>query len=413
MTEPRRWFVGVDWASKAHLVCVHDDQGCAVGKQEFAHGGAGLAEMAQWLLATTQAEPGAIHVAIEVTHGPVVETLLERGLNVYAINPKQLDRFRDRFTLAGAKDDSRDAEVLASSLRTDAHCFRQLTPIDPVVVELREWSRIIEDLTRERTRLTNQLRDQLWRYFPALIDLADDFGAPWFLELWELVPTPARAVHIRETTLARLLKQHRIRRFDAAQVLATLRQPPVTVRAGTVEAATGHIATLVVRLRVLNRQIKEAEHQLDRLTARLASEPASGQLGEQHDVTILGSCPGIGRRLTATLLTEASDALQRRDYHALRCLSGIAPVTKRSGNSCRVVRRWACHQRLREAVYHWSRVAANTDPVSRRKYQALRQRGHSHGRALRSVGDRLLKVACTMLLNRTLFDPSAAVEKCA
>jgi hypothetical protein len=48
-------------------------------------------------------------------HGPIVETLLERGFNVYSINPKQLDRFRDRFSPAGAKDDSREAEVLVTS----------------------------------------------------------------------------------------------------------------------------------------------------------------------------------------------------------------------------------------------------------------------------------------------------------
>jgi hypothetical protein len=54
--------------------------------------------MAAWLTSVTGADPSAIHVAIEVPHGPVVETLLERGFNVYAINPKQLDRFRDRFS---------------------------------------------------------------------------------------------------------------------------------------------------------------------------------------------------------------------------------------------------------------------------------------------------------------------------
>ena len=34
---------------------------------------------------------------------------MERGLAVHAINPKQLDRFRDRISPAGAKDDRRDA----------------------------------------------------------------------------------------------------------------------------------------------------------------------------------------------------------------------------------------------------------------------------------------------------------------
>ena len=96
----------------------------------------------------------------------MVETLIERGFEVHAINPKQMDRFRDRFTLAGAKDDSRDAEVMASALRTDPRCFRLLAVADPVVIELREWSRIAEDLGAERNRLTNRMREQLWRYFP-------------------------------------------------------------------------------------------------------------------------------------------------------------------------------------------------------------------------------------------------------
>ena len=81
-----------------------------------------------------------------------------------AINPKQMDRFRDRFTLAGAKDDSRDAEVMASALRTDPHCLRLLAALDPTVIELLEWSRIASELGTERNRLTNRLREQLWRY---------------------------------------------------------------------------------------------------------------------------------------------------------------------------------------------------------------------------------------------------------
>ena len=92
------------------------------------------------------------------------ESLLEHGFAVHSINPKQLDRFRDRFSPAGAKDDRRDARVLASALRTDPHCLRRLEPTDPAIVELREWSRLSEELTRERVRLANRMRQQLWRY---------------------------------------------------------------------------------------------------------------------------------------------------------------------------------------------------------------------------------------------------------
>jgi len=410
MTE-ERWYVGVDWASESHHVFLTNGEGRKIGEKVFKHSGEGLAEMATWLLATSHAgSPHQIHVAIEVPHGPVVETLMERSFKVHAINPKQMDRFRDRFTLAGAKDDSRDAEVMASALRTDARCFRLLAKLDPTVIELREWSRIGEDLSAERNRLTNRMREQLWRYFPAMLDLESDLGAAWLLDLWELAPTPGKAARIREATVAKLLKRNRIRRFDAAHVLGVLRKPPLQIAAGTVEAASAHIAGLIERIRLVDQQLKQAHRQIDVLTAKLIPEAETAPT-KQHDVEILASMPGVGRIVLATLFAEAWDVLQRRDYAALRSLAGVAPVTKRSGKSCIVVRRQACHNRLANAMYHWARVAVQHDPRSRSKYAALRGRGHSHGRALRSVADRLLNVACAMLKNRTLFNPLAAAQE--
>ncbi len=113
-----------------------------------------------------------------------------------------------------------------------------------------------------------------------------------------------------------------------------------------------------------------------------------------------------GRIVLAALLAEAPKPLRDRDYHALRSLSGVAPVTRSSGKHRVVVMRKACHVRLRTAVYHWGRVAIQHDPVSRDRYAVLRARGHGHGRALRSVADRLLGVACAMLQSQTLYDPN-------
>jgi hypothetical protein len=85
----------------------------------------------------------------------IVEALLERAFNVYSINPKQFDRFRDRFMATGAKDDSRGADVLADSIRTDMGTFRMLTVAEPLIVEVREWSRIDEEL-KVRARPAHQ-----------------------------------------------------------------------------------------------------------------------------------------------------------------------------------------------------------------------------------------------------------------
>jgi hypothetical protein len=106
--------------------------------------------------------------------------------------------------------------------------------------------------------------------------------------------------------------------------------------------------------------------------------------------------------------SKAWDALQRRDYHALRALCGVAPITKRSGKSRIVIRRLACHPRLRNAAYHRACVAIQYDDKSWAKYDARRGRGRSHARARRSVADHLLAVACAMLKNGTLFDHSLA-----
>ena len=416
MADDLGWFVGVDWASETHQVALLDARGTVIGERAFPHGGGGLGALCDWLLAMTGAPAAAIAVAIEVPHGPVVETLLERGFPVHAINPKQLDRFRDRFTVAGAKDDRLDSRVLGDSLRTDRHCFRPLRLADPTVVELREWSRMAEDLQQERTRLGNRVREQLWRYYPQMIELTDDVAADWFLDLWALVPTPAKAAKVHKETIARFLTAHRIRRIDAEEARHILRQTPISVAGGTTEAATAHIRTVAVRLKVVNRQLKEAHRQLDTLCARLAgSEDAEpGQRQEQRDATILRTLPGVGRIVLATLLAEAWEPLRQRDYHALRTLCGVAPVTKRSGKRCVVIMRQACHMRLRTTVYHWSRTAIQHDELCRRRYAELRKRGHSHGRALRTVADRLLAVACAMLRTHTAFDPAhAAAHKVA
>ena len=183
------WFVGVDWGSEAHQVCIIDGEGSVRGERSFTHTGSGLAEMAAWLLAQARAAADVIGVAIEVPHGPVVEALMEHGFVVHSLNPKQLDRFRDRFSPAGAKDDRRDARVLADALRTDRRFFRRLDPVDPEVVELREWTRIADDLTAERTRLVNRVRQQLWRYYPQVLAVEGDLAKAWLLELWQLAGT--------------------------------------------------------------------------------------------------------------------------------------------------------------------------------------------------------------------------------
>jgi hypothetical protein len=321
-------FVGIDWASTEHQVCL-TGTGDPI-QRKFAHDAGGIGAMVDWLCAQAE-QPNHVAVAIETPHGPIVEELMDRGIAVFAIIPKQLDRFRDRFSPAGAKDDRRDALVLASSLRTDRHCFRRVEALDPAVVELRGWSRIAEELKGERIRLANRVRQQLWRYYPQSLDLTDDIGADWVLALWAKAPTPADARRLTEKKVARVLAAHRIRRIAAADALAILQRPALTIAPGTIEAARAHITATAERLNLVNRQIKDVTRRLDALVEQLAGpETEPGQEAEQRDAAILRSLPGVGRIVLATLLAEAHQAIQGRDYHALRTLTGVAPVTNQA-----------------------------------------------------------------------------------
>lgn len=402
--------VGIDWASESHQICILDKDGNRT-EHPVPHTSAGLMALATELAALNPEDPGRVAVAIEVPRGPVVDTLLERGLHVFALNPQQLDRFRDRHTVAGAKDDRRDAFVLADSLRTDRPAFRRVQLDDPLIVELRELSRLDDDLREELSRLSNRLRAQLHRFCPETLALCPAADEPWFWALLDRAFPPPRPKPLSIKAVTAVLKVHQIRRLTVDTVHAALQVPPLRVAPGTIEAACTHIALLLPRLRLVHDQRhRTVGARIEKLLAELAKEDGEGK---HRDVTILRSLPGVGRLVAATVLAEASRPLAERDYQTLRAQAGSAPVTRQSGKKATVSMRLACNRRLRNAVYHWARVSVQVDPRCREHYDRLRQGGHAHARALRGVVDRSIGVLVAMLITRTLYDPERRYPKAA
>src|SRR5678815_1052156 len=214
---PYEWFVGIDWGSQQHQVCVLDRDRRRVGERSVDHDGASLARLAAWLWTVSAGQPQRVAVAIEVPRGAIVEGLLERGFHVFANNPKQLDRFRDRHSVAGAKDDRRDAFVLADSLRTDQPSFRRLQLDEPQLLLLRELSRAEETLLEEFRRSANRLRDQLHRFYPQMLHLCSGADESWLWDLIDLAPTPAHAALLSKEQIQSCLKAHRLRRVKTTE----------------------------------------------------------------------------------------------------------------------------------------------------------------------------------------------------
>lgn len=401
------WYVGIDWGSESHAVCVVDAAGHRREERCVDHTADAVQACLEWIMKFTGATPAQIAIAIETPRGALVDACLARGLLAFAVNPKKLDRFRDRHTVAGAKDDRRDAWVLADSLRTDPAAFQHVRSEDPIVVQLRELSRAEEDLDAEFRRLANQLRSQVHRLVPEVLALCPGADEPWFWALLKVAPTPAAQRRLTRARVDHLLRAHRIRRWRGADVVARLQAPLFPHAPGVVEATEAQIHLILPRLEVVHTQQLACGRQLEQLLQQLRDRPREAdQRGEHRDIAILESLPGVGRKVAVTMLAEAAEPLAQRNYDRLRAHLGTAPVTTASGKRRLVSMRRACNRRLRWAAYHWGRASVQHDAPSAAYYRDLRARGHRHGRALRSVVDRWLRILIAMLRQNTLYDAS-------
>jgi transposase len=191
--------------------------------------------------------------------------------------------------------------------------------------------------------------------------------------------------------------------------MTALRVPPLTLAPGSVSAASEHALLLLPRLRLVRQQrldiAARIEVVLDQLTDSGSETNEQGRAqSEPTDVAILRSLPGVGRVMAATLLAEASQAIADRDDGSLRSYAGVAPVTRPSGSKKIVLMRRGCNHRLRNAFYHWSRVATIGDGRSRTHDAKLRGKGQSHGTAVRTIAARWLTVLMARWRARQLFD---------
>lgn len=89
---------------------------------------------------------------------------------------------------------------------------------------------------------------------------------------WRLLRPPRRPA--ATANHGQLLRQHRIRRLSAQDVLVGLRAPALRVAPRVVEAATEHIALLLPRLRLAHTQPQRCGARLEALLDKLAAVEA-------------------------------------------------------------------------------------------------------------------------------------------
>jgi transposase len=387
---------GIDWSDTSHSFCILDEAGEELDSFEISHGQDGF-EAAHTRIAR-HAGPDDVRVAIETKDSLLVDFLSELGYTLYFLNPRQTDRFRDRHRMSHSRSDSFDAYVLADAVRTDAHLFNALSPLDERSLHLRVLTRTREGVVNRKVAVQNEITAYLKRYFPVALKLfggIDNLEAISFLLQY---PTYEQARSVSQTRIASILgkgagvsKAIAIR--HAKQAHSKLRQPQMRPSAGVACAYPLAVKSLL-------RQLQSILEEMGALEQDIAKS-----YQEHPNKDLIDSLPGVAETLGPVIAAELGTQIARfSEIKTLKAFGGSSPVTQQSGKFRVVHFRRACNNHLRRALHLASLGAIRKAGWARELYDRLRANGKSFGRALRAVADQLLEMLYMILTRRKPYD---------
>ncbi|HYB72698.1 MAG TPA: IS110 family transposase [Candidatus Sulfotelmatobacter sp.] len=387
-----RYYIGVDWGHTEHAVVVLDDAGAEVLRRRVPHTAEGLADFGRWL-DEQRAAGGELWAALERPDGRLVDFLLDHGGVVYPVNPKALDRARDRFRPSASKSDPFDAEVLAAFLRTDHAHLRALRPSSEPAQELKLLTRDADRLVRQQTRLVNQLTVTLKEYYPKPLELFDDLTTQRARAFLAAYPTPDALRALTPKQWQRFARAHRWTAAEAAARWPLLQQPQLPVPAHVVRAKARLLRVLLAQLDATLAGVAAYRKAVE---AFFAAWPAA---------EVPRTLPAARGTVVPTLWAALGDAPGRWvSWQHLQAHGGAVPVTRRSGKQLLVGFRFACDKRLRAALHQYALVSLQHSEWARAYYDRQRAGGHRHNHALRALGAKWLKILFVMWRDHVPYD---------
>lgn len=394
-------FVGDDWAEDHHDVELMDRVGHTLAKARLPEGLVGIARLHALIgeQLGENAEEVEVLVGIETDRGPWVAALTAAGYTVYAVNPLQAARYRERHGVSGAKSDAADAHILADMVRTDAHQLRSVAADSSAAEAVKVVARTHKTLIWERTRHTLRLRHALREYFPAALQAFDDLDAPDALELLGRAPDPASAAKLTRSQIRAAFQRARRRDIDikTTRIQAALRGEQLARDPVITSAYAATTRSAVAVLTVLTEQIEALQGQVEE------------HFGRHPDAEIVLSQPGMGPLLGARVLAEFGDAPGRyADAKARKNYAGTSPITRQSGKRKVALARYVHNDRLIDALISQAQSALQASPGARAYYDKQRGRGLDHYPALRQLANRLVGILHGCLKTRTHYNEATA-----
>lgn len=399
-------FIGNDWAEAHHDVELEDLEGRCLARRRLPEGIAGLSTL-HALIADHLGEdgdPAEVMIGIETDRGPWVQALVAAGYTVYAVNPLQVARYRERHGVSGAKSDPGDAHVLAELVRLDREHHRPIAGDSALAEQIKILARSHQNMIWARQRQSNSLRSMLREYYPAaLVAFGEDLAGRDALAVLAIAPDPeaGRRLSISKIT-ATLRRAGRQRNLPATatRIQDALRTEHLTAHPGVMDAYAAATGALVAVLTTLCAQ------------EQVLAEAVEAGFGQHPDAEIYRSQPGLGPVLGARVLAEFGDDPARyADAKARKNYAGTSPITRASGTKRVVLARHVRNRRLADALYQQAFCALTSSPGARAYYDAHRTRGATHHQALRALGNRLVGILHGCLSHHRSYDESIAWPK--
>jgi transposase len=394
-------FIGDDWAEDHHDVEIQDDQGRRLVKARLPEGVAGISRLHELIaqVGGETAAPEEVKIGIETDRGPWVTALVSAGYTVFAVNPRQVARYRERHAMSGAKSDAGDAHVLADMVRTDAHQLRPVAGDSARAEGIKLLARAHQTLIWERQRHLLRLRAALRDFFPAALEAFDDLSGADALELLERAPDPTSAAKLSRTRIAAALRRAHRRHAAtrAEQVYAALHTDQLALPAELVAAYAALVRAACPVISAFNTQIAELQRQVTTL------------FDQHQDAVIYRSQPGLGEILGARVLGEFGDDPERfPGARARKNYAGNSPITRASGKKRTVTARRVRNNRIADPLHQQAFSTLTCSPGARAYYDTLRARGVGHHAALRQLSNRLVGILHGCLASRTPYDEDKA-----
>ena len=391
--------IGLDWADKKHDVCV---QAVASGRRKTYQIKHQAEKIDEWAQSLYRGYGGPIAVALELSKGPIVNALQKYDFFViFPIDPTTLAHYRKTFTPSGAKDDPTDAELALELLLYHADHFQ---PLNPQSVEMRTLMTLVEQrrrLMNDRVRLTNRLRSALKQYYPQALEWFDHIDTQLFCDFIKRWPSLAQAKRARKATLEKFFHEHNMNRKALLErrVTAIKSALPLTMDEAIIVPHRLQALTLVAQLEVALESISIYDQEI-------------ASLAPQHpDYGLFNSLPGAGPSLAPRLLVAFGEQRDRFASAAeVQKYAGIAPVTKRSGESTWIHWRWQCPTFLRQTFVEWAAQTINKSYWARLYYYQQRAKGCSYQAAVRALAFKWIRILYRCWVTRTPYDEASYLK---